>query len=77
MRQDRSDTGVRSVLLALDVLEAVAFSGEELGVTRIFHERACPGLDVQNQSINALGHLLAHDGGADEIRALNRAGDIA
>jgi IclR family transcriptional regulator, KDG regulon repressor len=32
MRQDRRDTGVRSVLLALDVLETVAFSGEELGV---------------------------------------------
>ena len=36
MRQDRSDAaGVRSVLLALDVLEAVAFSGEELGVTQV------------------------------------------
>jgi IclR family transcriptional regulator, KDG regulon repressor len=35
MVDDRSDTGVRSVQLALDVLEAVAFSGEELGVTQL------------------------------------------
>src|SRR5437660_12260301 len=33
MIEDRS--GVRSVQLALDVLEAVAFSGEELGVTQL------------------------------------------
>jgi IclR family KDG regulon transcriptional repressor len=31
----RSTTGVQSVQLAIDVLEAVAFSGEELGVTQI------------------------------------------
>ena len=35
MRDDRSDGGVRSVQLALDVLEAVAFSGEEHGVTQL------------------------------------------
>ena len=35
MTDDRSDTGVRSVQLALDVLEAIAFSGEELGVTQL------------------------------------------
>jgi len=35
MTHDRSDTGVRSVQLALDVLEAIAFSGEELGVTQL------------------------------------------
>src|SRR4051812_30222369 len=35
MLEDRPDAGVRSVLLALDVLEAVAFSGEELGVTQL------------------------------------------
>ena len=33
--EDRSDGGVRSVQVALDVLEAVAFSEEELGVTQI------------------------------------------
>jgi IclR family transcriptional regulator, KDG regulon repressor len=33
--EQRSETGVRSVQLALDVLEAVAFSGEELGVTQL------------------------------------------
>ena len=32
---DRPDGGVRSVQVALDVLEAVAFSDEELGVTQI------------------------------------------
>jgi IclR family transcriptional regulator, KDG regulon repressor len=32
---DGSDSGVRSVGLALDVLETVAFSNEELGVTQI------------------------------------------
>jgi hypothetical protein len=31
--EERIDGGVRSVQVALDVLEAVAFSDEELGVT--------------------------------------------
>ena len=35
MTKNRDETGVRSVQLALDVLEAVAFSSEELGVTQI------------------------------------------
>lgn len=35
MSEGRSATGVRSVQLALDVLEAVALSGEELGVTQL------------------------------------------
>jgi IclR family KDG regulon transcriptional repressor len=35
MPEDRVDGGVRSVQVALDVLEAVAFSDEELGVTQI------------------------------------------
>ena len=35
MADDRSDAGVRSVGLALGVLEAIAFSGEELGVTQL------------------------------------------
>jgi IclR family KDG regulon transcriptional repressor len=35
MQEDRSDGGVRSVQLALDVLETVAFSLEELGVTQL------------------------------------------
>ena len=33
--RERSDTGVRSVQLALDILELVAFSGEDMGVTQI------------------------------------------
>jgi IclR family KDG regulon transcriptional repressor len=35
MQEDRPDGGVRSVQLALDVLETVAFSSEELGVTQL------------------------------------------
>jgi DNA-binding IclR family transcriptional regulator len=35
MAKDRADGGVRSVQLALDVLEVVAFSGDELGVTQL------------------------------------------
>lgn len=35
MQEDRSDVGVRSVQLALDVLETLAFSSEELGVTQL------------------------------------------
>jgi IclR family KDG regulon transcriptional repressor len=35
MQEDRSDGGVRSVQLALDVLETLAFSSEELGVTQL------------------------------------------
>src|ERR1700723_198226 len=33
--EERGDGGVRSVQVALDVLEAVAFADEELGVTQI------------------------------------------
>jgi IclR family KDG regulon transcriptional repressor len=49
MIEDRS--GVRSVQLALDVLEAVAFSGEELGVTQLADR-----LDVTKGSVHR--HLL-------------------
>jgi IclR family transcriptional regulator, KDG regulon repressor len=35
MAEERSDGGVRSVQLALDVLETVAFANEELGVTQV------------------------------------------
>lgn len=34
-RKSSADGGVRSVRLALDVLETIAFSGEELGVTQL------------------------------------------
>jgi IclR family KDG regulon transcriptional repressor len=51
MVDDRSDTGVRSVQLALDVLEAVAFSGEELGVTQLAER-----LNVTKGSVHR--HLL-------------------
>jgi DNA-binding IclR family transcriptional regulator len=51
MADDRSDTGVRSVQLALDVLEAVAFSSEELGVTQLAER-----LNVTKGSVHR--HLL-------------------
>ena len=51
MLQDRPHAGVRSVLLALDVLEAVAFSGEELGVTQVAER-----LNVTKGSVHR--HLL-------------------
>jgi DNA-binding IclR family transcriptional regulator len=51
MAEERSETGVRSVQLALDVLEAVAFSGEELGVTQLAER-----LDVTKASVHR--HLL-------------------
>ena len=35
MAEHARESGVRSLRLALDVLETVAFSGEELGVTQI------------------------------------------
>ena len=35
MHEDRSDGGVRSVQIALDVLETLAFANEELGVTQL------------------------------------------
>ena len=35
MAERRVDMGVRSVRLALDILERIAFSGEELGVTQL------------------------------------------
>jgi IclR family transcriptional regulator, KDG regulon repressor len=35
MTAERSDNGVRSVQLALNVLEAIAFAGEEVGVTQL------------------------------------------
>ena len=51
MAEDRSDIGVRSVQIALDVLEAVAFSGEELGVTQLAER-----LDLTKGSVHR--HLL-------------------
>jgi IclR family transcriptional regulator, KDG regulon repressor len=51
MAEERSETGVRSVQLALDVLEAVAFSGEELGVTQLAER-----LNVTKGSVHR--HLL-------------------
>lgn len=51
MSEARSETGVRSVQLALDVLEAVALSGEELGVTQLAYR-----LGVTKGSVHR--HLL-------------------
>jgi DNA-binding IclR family transcriptional regulator len=49
MAKDRADGGVRSVQLALDVLEVVAFSGDELGVTQLADR-----LSVTKASVTAI-----------------------
>ena len=41
------------------------------------HESAGSGLHIEDQSINTLSQLLAHDRGADQCRALYSSGDIA
>ena len=51
--------------------------GEEDRVFFFLHERAGAGLDVEHQRVDAFRQLLAHDGGADQVRALDRAGDVA
>ena len=55
MVDDRS--GVRSVQLALDVLEAVGFSGEELGVTQLADR-----LDLTKGSVHRHLHTLVDRG---------------
>ena len=49
--------GVRSVELAIDVLEAVAFSGEEMGVTQIADR-----LSVTKGSVHRHLHTLVERG---------------
>ena len=36
------------------------------GMLQFLHEGARTGFDVQYQAINALGQLLAHDGGGNQ-----------
>lgn len=54
---DRAGAGVRSVQLALDVLEAIAFSGDELGVTQLAER-----LDVTKGSVHRHLHTLVERG---------------
>jgi DNA-binding IclR family transcriptional regulator len=49
--EERLDRGVRSVQVALDVLEAIALSGEEFGVTQ-----SAERLKVTKRSVHR--HLL-------------------
>ncbi len=51
--------------------------GEEDGVFLFFHERAGAGLHVEHERVGALRQFLAHDRGADEVRTLDRAGNVA
>ncbi|WP_170149661.1 IclR family transcriptional regulator [Rhodoplanes roseus] len=55
--EDRAGAGVRSVQLALDVLEAIAFSGDELGVTQLAEK-----LDVTKGSVHRHLHTLVERG---------------
>jgi DNA-binding IclR family transcriptional regulator len=57
MAEDRSGAGVRSVQLAIDVLEAVAFSDEELGVTQLVDR-----LNVTKGSVHRNLHTLVERG---------------
>ncbi|MDC7787492.1 IclR family transcriptional regulator [Rhodoplanes sp. TEM] len=54
---DRAGAGVRSVQLALDVLEAIAFSGDEVGVTQLAER-----LDVTKGSVHRHLHTLVERG---------------
>jgi DNA-binding IclR family transcriptional regulator len=54
---DRAGAGVRSVQLALDVLEAIAFSGDELGVTQLADR-----LGVTKGSVHRHLHTLVERG---------------
>jgi len=51
--------------------------GEEGRVLFALHESAGAGFHVEHERVDAFGELLAHDGGADQIRAFDRAGDVA
>src|SRR5450759_290767 len=57
MAEYRSNAGVLSVELAIDVLEAVAFSDEELGVTQIADR-----LNVTKGSVHRHLHTLVERG---------------
>ena len=52
-------------------------SGKEAGVVILFHEGAGACFDVEDESVEALGELLAHDACGDEVRGLDGAGVIA
>ena len=60
MADDRIDGGVRSVQVALDVLEAVAFSAEELGVTQIADRLGLPKGSVHRHLLTLVerGYLV-------------------
>ena len=47
------------------------------GVRALLHERAVAGLDVEHERVDALGHFLAHDRGADQEGALDGGGHVA
>ena len=51
--------------------------GEEDGVFLLLHKSPRAGLYVEHERVGTFGQLLAHDGGADEIRTLDRAGNVA
>ena len=51
--------------------------GEKGGIFFALHERAGSGLHVEHERVDAFRQFLAHDGRANQIRTLHRAGHIA
>ena len=51
--------------------------GEEGSVFLVFHERARAGFHVEHERIDSFRQFLAHDGRADQVWTLDRAGDVA
>ena len=51
--------------------------GQKRGVFLGLHERARARFHVQHQPVDALGQLLAHDRGANQVGAFDRAGNVA
>ena len=52
-------------------------AGEDTRVLVRLHEGAGAGFDVENESIEALGELLGHDAGSDEVGGFDRGGVVA
>ena len=52
-------------------------AGEQEGVFLALHEGAGAGFDVEDEGVEALGELFAHDAGGDEVRGFDRTGVVA
>ncbi len=52
-------------------------AGEEAGVVGVLHEGAGAGFDVEDEGVEALGELFAHDAGGDQVGAFDCRGVVA